>query len=129
MSKIVESRTKEFKFIDETSDNENMPFFRLCVKVIEKEYKNSESYFYISYDYDFIKSEEKLISINSDSYIRAHPFKHNLLLAEGCIIPKNESTSELINILFMNDDEIAKINNEISVQKYRIQLMTSLSMY
>ena len=130
MSRIVESRTKEHKFIDETSDNNvNMPFFRLCIKVIEKEYKNSESYFYISYDYDFIKSEEKLISINSDSYIRAHPFKHNLLLAEGCIIPKNESTSELINILFMNDDEIAKINNEISVQKYRIQLMTSLSMY
>ena len=130
MSRIVESRTKEHKFIDETSDNnENMPFFRLCIKVIEKEYKNSESYFYISYDYDFIRSEEKSISINSDSYIRAHPFKHNLLLAEGCIIPKNESTVELINNLFMNDDEIAKINNQISVQKYRMQLMTSLSMY
>jgi len=40
MSRIVESRTKEHKFIDETSDNnENMPFFRLCIKVIEKEYK------------------------------------------------------------------------------------------
>tara|TARA_B110000971_G_C19986854_1_gene489991 strand:- start:204 stop:596 length:393 start_codon:yes stop_codon:yes gene_type:complete len=130
MSRIIESRIKELKFIDETLNNkENGPFFQLFIKVIEKEYKNSDRYFYINYNYNFIKSSENPISINFDSYIRAHPFKNDLELAEGCVIPKNESTSEIINILFMNDDEITKINSQTSIQKYRIQLMASLSMH
>ena len=82
MSRTIESRTKELKFIDETSNNnENMPFFQLFIKVIEKEYRNSDRYFYINYNYNFIKSTEKPISINFDSYIHAHPFKNNLELA------------------------------------------------
>jgi len=131
MTKMLKHTIKEFKFIDETCnwDNiENIPYYNIKIIVKEMEYENKKIYFDISYKYKFIKSTDVAHFENDRILIHAHPFANNMDSADGDIIIKNEMTEKMIDYLLMDDEELLKNTGCSTVQRYRINIMKSITL-
>ena len=132
MTKVLKTSIKEFKFIDETrnwNDITNIPHYNIKIIVKELEYENKKICFDITYKYKFIKSDDISNFENDTVLVNAHPFQHNIESADGDIIIKNAMTEKMIEYLLMDENELVKESGYSTAQRYRVNIMNSIALF
>lgn len=132
MTSIIETRTNEFKFIDDQyciNNIDDLPYYILKISVVEKLYENGNRYYYIDYNSTFNESSKISTKDNNNNRINANPFKENQDNAEGVIVIKNDLTAKMVDFLLMNDEDLNKFTGFTTVQQYRILIINSLALF
>ena len=89
---------------------------------------NNSSVFNINFDYQYLDSNNKEIDIDKFSIVNPHPFfkcdKSIEDTSNGEIVIKNSMTTEMVNYMLMDDDELSKHSGLAHPQYYRNIIMS-----
>ena len=132
MTTIISNTQKSFRFDDEFINfNLLNPHYIITIIVTEKKYDTGILYYYIDYEYDFIKSNDKTDKENQNFKKKCHPFNKfdnsDNVKFSGVITIKNDLISTMIKFLLMDDEELEKYTGDTTQQAYRSCIMESLS--
>jgi hypothetical protein len=139
-TKLLYKKTNVVQFFDEFSnlsqsqsqDLTNIPHYNTTIDIELKQYADGKRYYYISYNYKFVPSANYSKEINLDMKKKAHPFfqfKHiEKSSYEGDIVFCNEMTTQMIEYLLLDDNELEKKTGTTTAQQYRKTIMSSLAL-
>jgi len=120
--------SKSFIFYDEYSRYDiNNPYYIISITVEEIKYDNDiNSYYNITYKYNFMNSPDMS---NFENYLYKTNFDNIDENHNNDIIYKNPLTEKLIEYLLMSDCELKKLTGDTTPQKYRLNIIKSLSLF
>jgi hypothetical protein len=118
-----------FQFYDELY-NKTCAYYSVHILVKTRQYDSGIEYFDIGYKYKFYSEDLK----EPDDILHfrkvLHPFyQENPESRSGEIVKKNRMTSTLVEYLLMPDDILASEIGMTTPQRYRQDIMTSLSKF
>jgi len=140
MTKVLNTRSNIFRF-DHPNFNcidsglKNTPHYLLKVSVKDLEYEDGKKYFDITYECNFIPCEKLSEKVNNDFKKGSYPFnelkqfetyKGEFDNYEGEIIYNNLLTSQMVNFLLMDYEELEKVSGLSTVQRYKINIILSI---
>lgn len=117
--------SKSFRIDDDFYlHNISNPHYFINIKI--KEYQYNDIYYNITYKYKYIESpymnkfQNSLYKTNFTNINENH---------EHIIIYKNKLTKQLIDFLFMEDNELKDYIGNTPIQKYRMNIINSLQLF
>lgn len=110
---LVSSQTKTFKFINQDNLSDES-YCMITVNVEEKMHVSGQSYYDITYDYEYVGLE------SSKQFI--HPFMED----NGVIVYKNKLSEIMIEYLLSDSEELQKVSGKSTAQHYRTFIMLNL---
>jgi len=116
-----------------TTDEEKIyPHYILSLIQKELEYESGSFYYDIEYNFKFIPSDQCTTKENIEHKKLAHPFapfsSDDDTKYEGVIVYANELTKKLVEFLLMDYEELVKIIDHTTTQRYKSNIMESLAL-
>jgi len=105
---------------------------KLNITQKELEYESGSFYYDIEYNFKFIPSDQCTTKENIEHKKLAHPFapfsSDDDTKYEGVIVYANELTKKLVEFLLMDYEELVKIIDHTTTQRYKSNIMESLAL-